>query len=110
MDRKRSFGSGGVLSVILTFRKYCPGPTLTGWFVTDFLGIKGGSLDEVPSGINVVPLTIANRWTEEEAALVAGFTGFTVKEKEFTEGNVTYPSIQPVLGWGLFMDPNTKFN
>ena len=45
---------------------------------------------------------------KEEAALVAGVTGFTITEGEVTDGNVAFPTVQSVLGWGLLMDPNSK--
>ena len=99
------FGSGG-------------GTKLTGWFVRDFLGIKFGYMKDVPSGVNVVPLTIVAGITRgicetcytEEAALVAGVTGFKITEGEVTEDNVTFPSVQSVPGWGLLMYANSSFN
>ena len=48
--------------------------------------------------------------TEEETALVAGVTGYAITEGEVTDGNVAFPAVQSVLGWGLLMDPNSKFN
>ena len=62
------------------------------------------------SGVNVVPITITNGVTEEEAALVAGVTGYAITEGEVTDGNVAFPAVQSVLGWGLFIDPNSKFD
>merc|ERR1711936_263059 len=64
-DIQKSYGSGG-------------GTFLTGWFVTDFLGIKTGQLGDLPSGINLVSLTITDGDIEEESLLLAGFTGYTV--------------------------------
>ena len=86
------FGSGGQTE-------------LTGWFVRDFLGLRDGDFKQ--SGVNVVPITITNGVTEEEAALVAGYA---ITEGEVTDGNVAFPAVQSVLGWGLLMDPNSKFN
>merc|ERR1719347_82128 len=45
MNLEQEFGSGG-------------GTTVSGWFVTSFLGLKTGDLEDVPSGVNVVPLTL----------------------------------------------------
>ena len=81
---------------------------LTGWFVQDFLGFHNEYFEQ--SGVNVVPITLIDGLTkeEEEAALVAGVTGFTITEGEVTDGNVTFPTVQSALGWGLLMDPNSK--
>merc|ERR1712087_321518 len=99
MDRERSFGSGG-------------GKSLTGWFVTDFLGMYRGNLGNVPSGLNLVPLTLTDGNTEEQAALVAGVTGYNITENAVTDQltNTTFPSIQTVHGWALLVDQNTNFN
>merc|ERR1712183_148163 len=98
-DRQRSYGSGG-------------GKTLSGWFVTDFMGIHDGKLENVPSGLNVVPLTLIDGNTEEQAALVAGVTGYTLNENEtaIIRANHTYPSIQTVHGWGLLLNNFSEFN
>ena len=92
---------------------------LSGWFVQDFLGLHRGELKEIPSGVNIVPLTLTDGVTEEQAALAAGVTGFKITEGDVTEGDVTeggvtegdltYPSVQPMLGWGLLMDPYSVF-
>ena len=76
------------------------------------MGIHGGKLDNVPSGLNVVPLTLTDGYTEEQAALVAGVTGYNITQAAFTEQgtNKTYPSIQTVHGWGLLVNRNSKFN
>ena len=89
------FGSGGQTK-------------LTSWFVTEFLGFRDGDFKQ--SGVNVVPITITNGVTKEEAGLVAGVTGYAITEGEVTDGNVAFPAVQSVLGWGLFIDPNSKFD
>ena len=87
------------------------GTFLTGWFVTEFLAVRGRELSDVPSGVNVVPLTLATPGGyEEEAALAAGFTGYKVRPEEVTENGVTFPSVQAVTGWALLMDPNSPLN
>merc|ERR1711874_188270 len=98
MDIHRTFGSGG-------------GTNFTGWFVADFLGVRYPELEDIPSGINVVPLTITDGETEEESALVAGVTGYTITEEEITDpdSKVTFPSVQSVLGWGLLLEPDSRF-
>ena len=83
------------------------GTFLTGWFVTKFLAVRGRELSDVPSGVNVVPLTLVSDGYEEEAALAAGFTGYKVRPEEVTENGVTFPSVQAVTGWALLMDPNS---
>ena len=59
---------------------------------------------------------VASTWfpspfTEEQSALEVGVTGFTFTPEELTDPDtkITYPSVQPVLGWGLLMDPNSRF-
>ena len=68
-------------------------------------------LEDIPSGINVVPLTITDGRREEQSALVAGVTGYTITEEEITDpdSKVTYPSVQSALGWGLLLEPDSKF-
>ena len=81
--------------------------------MTDFLGLNNYSnLRNIPSGLNVVPLTITDGCNEEVSALVAGVTGYNLTEEEITDpdSQVTFPSVQSVLGWGLLLDPNSKFN
>ena len=57
------FGSGGQTE-------------LTGWFVREFLGFRDGDFKQ--SGVNVVHITITIGVTKEEAAFVAGVTGYTI--------------------------------
>ena len=80
--------------------------------MTEFLAVGGeGRLSNVPSGVNVVPLTLATPYGyEEEAALAAGFTGYKVRPEEVTENGVTFPSVQAATGWALLMDPNSPLN
>ena len=83
------------------------GTWLRGWFVTSFLGVKTGDLEDIPSGVNAVPLTLTDGDKEEEAALVAGVTGYRITGPT---SSVSYPSVQTVHGWGLLMDPNSVYN
>ena len=97
-----TFGSGGGSKRQLKSGKIKsnPGTTFSGWFITAFLGVRSGNLKDIPSGVNVVPLTITDGVTEEQSALVAGVTGYTVTEWEVTDPltNISYPSVQPVHG------------
>jgi len=98
MTIDRQFGSGG-------------GTYINGWYVRDFLG-KTGSVDfhALKSGVNAVPLTITDGCREEEAALVAGVTGYKVEEKVTDpETNTSFPSVRAVQGWGLLMRPEAAF-
>jgi len=96
-DIQKSYGSGG-------------GTFLTGWFVTDFLGIKTGQLGDLPSGINLVSLTITDGDIEEESLLLAGFTGYTVGNEYTDNSNKTYPTIKAETGWSLQMQRDSAFN
>ena len=78
--------------------------------MTKFLAVRGRELSDVPSGVNVVPLTLVSDDYEEEAALAAGFTGYKVRQEEVTENGVTFPSVQAATGWALLMDPNSPLN
>ena len=47
---------------------------------------------------------------EEEAALVAGVTGYKVEEEVTDpESNTSFPVIQAVQGWGMLMSPDSFF-
>jgi len=79
-----------------------------GWFISDFLGLGGlisTCLKDIPSGINTVPLTINDNGHETKADLVAGVTGYKVTKDAVTvPGTKTsYPVVQSVHGWGLFL-------
>jgi len=79
-----------------------------GWFISDFLGLGGlisTCLKDIPSGINTVPLTINDNGHETKADLVAGVTGYKVTKDAVTvPGTKTsYPVVQTVHGWGLFL-------
>ena len=96
----------------------CLGSTLSGWYTASFLGLgRSGDLRDVPSGVNVVPVTLTAPGHQEEAALAGGFTGYNVLTENVTDGtsNVTdtlnnVTSIQAVRGWALLMDPNSPLN
>merc|ERR1711963_1259504 len=91
MDIQKSFGSGG-------------GTFLTGWFVTDFLGITDGDLESLPSGINLVSLTITDGNIEEESILLAGFTGYTIGSD-----NRNQTSVKAKTGRSLQMNKYSAF-
>ena len=97
---------------MILMSRYHSGKSLTGWFVTDFLGMDRGNLGNVPSGLNVVPLTLTDGNSEEQAALVAGVTGYNISQAAVTDlvTNKTYPSIQTVHGWGLLLNRYSSFN
>ena len=76
-----------------------------GWMINDFLGIGGlisESLWQIPSGINVVPLTIDG--VKQKYDLAAGVTGYNITEDGVTDtkSKRSYPVVQSVHGWGLF--------
>ena len=89
----------------------CQETYLGGWYVRDFLGETGAvTYKALKSGLNAVPLIITDGTREEEAALVAGVTGYKVEE-EFTdpESNTSFPVIKSVQGWGMLMRPGAAF-
>ena len=87
---------------------------MSGWFVTDFLGLSDFSnLRKIPSGLNVVPLTIlAGGGAPVQSVMVAGVTGYTINREEVTDhiSNTTFPSVRSALGWGLLLDTNSTLN
>jgi len=98
---------------IMTFHPFGSGgqTSINGWYVRDFLG-KTGMVEyqDLKSGLNAVPLTITNGIREEEAALVAGVTGYQVEEQVTDpETNTSFPIIKAVQGWGMLMRPDAAF-
>ena len=113
---RKAFGYGGGSKRRLKSGKstlHSDETTFSGWFITAFLGVRSGDLKNIPSGLNVVPLTICSPGcgTQEQSALVAGVTGYTVTEWEVTDPltNTRYPSVQPAHGWGLLMKADSVF-
>jgi len=101
-------------SKIISRRRYGSGGQndFGGWFLKDFLGLGSNvDLKDIPSGFNVVPLTITDGFNTEEADLAAGVTGYKVEEDAVMdeETKTTYPMVQSVHGWGLFLKPNSAF-
>ena len=48
--------------------------------------------------------------SEEEAALVAGITGYRVEEGEVTDPETnSFPIVKAVQGWGMLMTPDAAF-
>ena len=49
--------------------------------------------------------------SEEEAALVAGITGYKVEEGEVTDPgtNNSFPIVKAVQGWGMLMRPDAAY-
>ena len=68
-------------------------------------------MKDIQSGINVVPIIISNGENTEEADLVAGITGYKVKEEAVIdkETETRYLMVQSVHGWGLFLKPDSVF-
>jgi len=98
-------------SRIVTRHSYGSGPTdYDGWLMNDFYGFPyRGTLDEIPSGVNVVPLTIKNLADEsikDEAAVVAGLTGYKITEATRDQ---KYPIVENVHGWGLLLRSDSPF-
>ena len=96
---RRSYGSGGQCD-------------FGGWFVKDFIGLgSNADFKDIPSGINVVPLTITDGCITDEADLVAGVTGYKVEKDAVTDeaSKTIYPVVQSVHGWGLLLKPDSPF-
>ena len=49
--------------------------------------------------------------SDEEAALVAGITGYKVEEGEVTDSETdnSFPIVKAVQGWGMLMRPDAAF-
>ena len=98
----------------------------------EFLGKTGKvNYQSLKSGLNAVPLIVTdgqryiikcNTLTidvnathdacyarEEEAALVAGMTGYKVEERVDPVSNNTIPVVSAVQGWGMLMSPDAIF-
>jgi len=88
------------------------GTYINGWYVRDFLGKTGDvRYQALKSGLNAVPLIITDGESEEEAALVAGVTGYKVEEQRAFDPatNSSFPVVQSVQGWGMLMRPDSIF-
>ena len=69
-------------------------------------------LEDIPSGLNTVPLTIKDYTTghEEQTDLVAGVTGFKVERNaQSVPGYGDYHVAQTVHGWGLLVKPDSRY-
>ena len=98
MNIHTSYGSGA-------------GTFVGGWFVFDFMGMTSYNYWHLPSGINVVPMTITDGVVSSNASLAAGITGFRVTEADFSHPDTQeiYPSVQAVQGWALLLEPDSPF-
>jgi hypothetical protein len=81
----------------------CGGPVIdiTGWFMSDLLV---QSYEEAASGLGSVPLKLKEGRREEQAAVVAGIAGFSVKEQR---GG--HYSVEASHDWALMLLPNSGF-
>ena len=62
-------------------------------------------LQEIPSGINVVPLKMNIDGYEQEGDLVAGVTGYNIGHNVTDpESRRSYPVVKTAHGWGVFMN------
>jgi len=84
------FGSGGQ-------------STYDGWLIREFFGC---SYFGIPSGVSVVPLTITDGLKDDQAAIVAGFAGYKMRDPF---GDEKFPIVEAVHGWGLLLRPDSPF-
>merc|ERR1711915_786864 len=79
----------------------------------DLSTCQAADLEDISSGLNVVPLTIKDHTTghEEETNLVAGVTGYKVdKDIHYDpKSKETYSVAQAVHGWGLLVNPESSY-
>jgi len=79
----------------------------------DLSTCQAADLEDISSGLNVVPLTIKDHTTghEEETNLVAGVTGYKVdKDVHYDpKSKETYSVAQAVHGWGLLVNPESRY-
>jgi len=91
---------------------YGSGPCyVRGWFVTTFLGLHKVEVNDLPSGLVTVPMTITDGDNQEASAIVAGVAGFTLKPDEAPceETGGFYPSVEAVHSWALMLEPDSYF-
>ena len=91
-------------SQIMTIRSFGSGhqTELSGWVVRDFMGLDLVDRKNLPSGVNIAPLTIMDGDSETKAVLVAGVTGYTLAANAVNANNMSFPTVQSELGWALF--------
>ena len=76
-----------------------------GWFMTEILNVDDVAiLGDAPSGIVTVPITLKGDGYEEKSAIVAGMIGYKQCEE-----NGKPLALEPVHGWGLFLEPTSRF-
>lgn len=65
-------------------------------------------MNDVPSGVNAVPLNIVDvrNGNQDEAAVVAGF--FSYKFDNYTNPT-TYGIVEPSHGWAMFLKKDSPF-
>ena len=60
---------------------------------------------------NAFNIYFTRQFSEEEAALVAGVTGYQVEEQRALDPvtNTSFPVVQSVQGWGMLMSTDSIF-
>lgn len=83
------------------------------YWCQDLRTCNAADVEDIASGLNVVPLTIKDHTTghEEESNLVAGVTGYKVdKDVQYdAKTDMTYSVAQAVHGWGLLVNQDSRY-
>ena len=74
--------------------------------MVDLLNIGDATgISSAPSGLVTVPMTITDGSITEKSAVVAGMVGYKLHHHNATR----IPSVEPVHGWSLLLDPQSAF-
>ena len=72
------------------------------------LGLSGRrDMNDVPSGVNAVPLNIVDEsGLQDDAAVIAGFFSFKLDNFTIPE---TFSIVEPAYGWAMFLREDSPF-
>ena len=75
--------------------------------MNSFLNVlNANSIGDAPSGLVSIPMTFSDG-REEQGAIVAGMLGYKYNYPSLNTDR--RPSVEPVHGWTLLLEPNSVF-
>ena len=97
-----------ILNFFTIYRNGSGAPSFNGWFMTYLLNVRHAtSIGNAPSGLVSIPMTFSDDRAEEQGAIVAGMLGYKYNYPSLNTDR--RPSVEPVHGWTLLLEPNSVF-
>ena len=104
-----------LVTISIFFTIYSNGsgaPSFDGWFMSYLLNVRGAtSIGDAPSGLVSIPMTFSDydgsSGREEQGAIIAGMLGYKYNHPSLNTDR--RPSVEPVHGWTLLLEPNSFF-